>query len=43
MENTVFLNSAKLNFDNKFDFSSIAGLNTLTGNLFGKAKRKGEL
>ena len=30
MENTVFLNSAKLNFDNKLDFSSIADFTTLT-------------
>lgn len=30
MENTVFLNSAKLNFDNKLDFSSIEELTTLT-------------
>lgn len=30
MENTVFLNSAKLNFDNKLDFSSIANITTLT-------------
>ena len=30
MENTVFLNSAKLNFDNKLDFSSIAEITTLT-------------
>jgi len=30
MENAVFLNSAKLNFDNKLDFSSIAGLTTFT-------------
>ena len=30
MENTVFLNSAKLNFDSKLDFSSIADLTTLT-------------
>ena len=30
MENTVFLNSAKLNFDNKLNFSSIAELTTFT-------------
>lgn len=30
MENAVFLNSAKLNFDDKLDFSSIAKLTTLT-------------
>ncbi|ODA39863.1 NAD(P)-dependent oxidoreductase [Desulfosporosinus sp. BG] len=30
MENTVFLNSAKLNFDNRLDFSSITKLTTLT-------------
>ena len=30
MENTVFLNSAKLNFDNRLDFSSIADITTLT-------------
>lgn len=30
MENTVFLNSAKLNFDSKLDFSSIADLTNLT-------------
>jgi len=30
MEKTVFLNSAKLNFDNKLDFSSIAKLTTFT-------------
>jgi len=30
MENTVFLNSARLNFDNKLDFSSIADLTNLT-------------
>ncbi|MDR3601694.1 MAG: NAD(P)-dependent oxidoreductase [Desulfosporosinus sp.] len=30
MKNTVFLNSAKLNFDNKLDFSSIATLTTFT-------------
>jgi len=30
MEKTVFLNLAKLNFDNKLDFSSISGLTTFT-------------
>ena len=30
MENTVFLNLAKLNFDNKLDFSSISELTTFT-------------
>ena len=30
MENTVFLNSAKLNFDNKLNFSSLAELSTFT-------------
>jgi len=30
MENTVFLNSAKLNFDNKLDFSLIEEITTLT-------------
>ena len=30
MENAAFLNSAKLNFDNKLDFSSIAQLTTFT-------------
>jgi glycerate dehydrogenase len=30
MENTVFLNSSKLNFDNKLDFTSIANLTALT-------------
>jgi glycerate dehydrogenase len=30
MENTVFLNLEKLNFDNKLDFSSIEGITTLT-------------
>ena len=30
MKNTVFLNLAKLNFDNKLNFSSIAELTTLT-------------
>jgi len=30
MKNTVFLNSARLNFDNKLNFSSIDGLTTLT-------------
>jgi glycerate dehydrogenase len=30
MENTVFLNSSKLNFDNKLDFSKVANLTTLT-------------
>ena len=30
MENTVFLNSARLNFDNKLDFSSIVDLTNLT-------------
>lgn len=30
MENTVFLNSAKLNFDNKLDFSSMEELTNLT-------------
>ena len=30
MENAVFLNATKLNFDNKIDFTSIAKLTTLT-------------
>ncbi|EGW37621.1 NAD(P)-dependent oxidoreductase [Desulfosporosinus sp. OT] len=30
MQNTVFLNSAKLNFDNRLDFSSITKLTTFT-------------
>ena len=30
MENAVFLNATKLNFDNKIDFTSIAKMTTLT-------------